>query len=370
MKNAITWTRPFALILLGLLGLRPTAAQEEASLEETLNQLSGDAASQYLAPISSSFGSNLNSGWFHRAPKADRYGFNLEVGFVAMGSFFPDDATRFDVNGTFRFSDTEANLIIDYWDDQPDSPNVDAIPGLRSYLVDQLTAQTSSVGIFGATVIGAPTDSVTVAYGGDSYSFGGQVYAVPATEVKLPFGGFGDMADISLMPLMAPQLTLGTLYGTQFTLRYLPAMELNADLGDLTYMGFGIQHNPLVWMDMKLPVDVCASFFTQSMNVGDLFDCSSTAFGLNASKTLGWRFLNLTPYAGIMFEDASMEVSYDFIVETPGGPVVQPITLDLASDNNMRLTFGLNARLGIVNWNIDYSLAKYSAISTGVNLAF
>ena len=368
MKTSLTWTRPCALILLGLLGLRPASAQEEASLEETLNQLSGDAASQYLAPISSSFGSNLNSGWFHRAPKADKFGFNLEAGVVAMGSFFPDDATHFDVNGTFRFSQTEANLLVDFFEDESGI----TLPGFaRSSLVNQITAQSSNVGISGATVIGAATDSITVAYGGETYNVTGYGdVAVPAANLKLPFGGFGDLADISLMPLMATQLTVGTVYGTQFTLRFLPVLELNADLGDFTYMGFGIQHNPLVWMDMKLPVDVCASFFTQSMKVGDLFDCSSTAFGLNASKTLGWRFLNLTPYAGIMFEDASMEVSYDFIVETPGEPVVQPITLDLASDNSMRLTLGLNARLGIVNWNLDYSLAEYPAISTGINLAF
>ena len=368
MKTSITWTRPCALILLGLLGLRPTAAQEEASLEETLNQLSGDAATQYLAPVSSSFGSNLNSGWFHRAPKADKFGFNLEAGFVAMGSFFPDDATHFDVTGTFRFSQNEANLLVDYYEDEA---GISLPTFVRNALVEQITAQTSDVGISGATVIGAATDSVTVAFGGETYNVSGYGdVVVPAADIKLPFGGFGDLADISVMPLMAPQLTLGTVYGTQFTLRYLPAVELNADLGEFSYMGFGLQHNPLVWMDMKLPVDVSASFFTQSMSVGDLFDCTSTAFGLNASKTLGWRFLNLTPYAGIMFEDASMEVSYDFIVETPAGPVTQPITLDLASDNSMRLTLGLNARLGIVNWNVDYSLAEYPAISTGINLAF
>jgi hypothetical protein len=225
--------------------------------------------------------------------------------------------------------------------------------------------------------VGARTDSLTIAYGGDSYEFGGQSYEVPAQEVKLPFGGFGDLAEINVMPLMAPQLTLGTVYGTQFTLRVLPATEINSDLGEFSYTGFGIQHNPAIWFDRKLPVDVAASFFTQSMKVGDLFDCSSFAYGVNASKTLGWRFLNLTPYAGFMFEDASMKVAYDFIVEVPdpANPtqtmqVAEPIRLDLASKNTTRLTLGMNLRVGIVNWNVDYSLASYPSISTGVNLAF
>jgi hypothetical protein len=361
-----------------LLAAAPALRAQDASLEETLNQLSGDAASAYLSPISSAFGSNLNSGWFHRAPKAVKLGFNLEAGLITMGSFFPTDANHFAVNGTFRFSQDEANVLLDYYEDEQ-NVDIDLVPGLRTALVNQITAQSSTVGISGATVVGASTDSVTIAYQGQTFTVGGQDYAIPAQDIVLPFGGFGDLADIPVMPLAAPQLTFGTIYGTQFTLRYLPAMEVNADLGDFKYMGFGIQHNPALWLKKKLPVDVAASFFTQSMEVGTLFKCKTTAFGVNASKTWGWRFLNLTPYAGYMLEDATMEVAYDFIVDVPvavdtdgvpDGQMVEPISLDLASENSSRLTAGLNVRLGIVNVNVDYSMAKYSAFSAGINLAF
>jgi hypothetical protein len=364
-------------LLLGLMAAGAFAQEnDERSLEETLSLLSGDAAAQYVAPISSSFGANLNSGWFHRAPGAKKLGFNFEAGVVAMGSFFPDDANHFDVQGQFRFSASEANLLLDFMEES-NGVDIDLVPGLRTGLVASITAEPNDVGISGATVIGAAADSITIAYDGGTYSYQGLNYAVPAQSVKLPVGGFGDLADISLLPLMAPQLTVGTVWGTQFTLRYLPAVELNAELGEFKYSGFGIQHNPAVWLDMKLPVDLAASFFTQKMEVGSLFECSSTAMGLNASKTIGWRFLNLTPYAGFMWEDASMKVNYDFIVEIPDtsnpGQTVQdvvPISLDLASENSSRLTAGLNVRVGIINWNVDYSMAKYAAISTGVTVAF
>jgi hypothetical protein len=348
---------------------RPSTAQDERSLEETLNMLSADAATQYLAPISSSFGANLNSGWFHRAPRAVKFGINFEAGVVAMGSFYPKDADKFDVAGTFRFSDSEANTLIDLMEDQQNI-NIDLIPGARAALIDEITSDTGDMRIYGATIIGAATDSVTVGYLGGVYDVGGTPYTVPEAEFKLPFGGFGELASINLTPLAVPQFSVGTIWGTQFTLRYLPAIEVSKELGDFTYTGFGIQHNPAVWLDLKLPVDLAASFFTQQMKIGDLFTCKATAMGVNASKTFGWRFLNLTPYAGLMYENATMEVAYDFVVETVAGPVVQPIKLDLESKNSSRLTVGLNARLGIVNWNVDYSLAEYSAISTGVTLAF
>jgi hypothetical protein len=341
------------------------------TLEETLSELSADAAEQYVAPISSAFGANLNSGWFRRAPAADRLGFHLELGVVAMGSFFPTDADHFDVSGQFRFSASQANQLVLVYEDMQ---GVNLPQVVRRELVRQLTGQASTVRISGATVIGAASDSVTVGFGGDTYTALGDDYDLPAYDLKLPFGGFGDLAEINLLPLAAPHLTLGTVQGTQLSLRYLPAVEISSDLGDFQYFGFGIQHNPMIWLERSLPVDVALSFFTQRMEVGELFESRSTALGVNASKTLGWRFLNLTPYAGLMLEDASMKVKYDFIVDVPievdpSGQMVQPISLDLESENTMRLTLGTNLRLGIVNWNLDYSLAKYSALSMGISLA-
>ena len=101
-------------LTLGAVGLAPLQglhAQDE-SLEETLEKLTGDAAAAYVAPISSAFGANLNSGWFRRAPKAATFSFNFEAGLVVMGSFFPTDADHFSVTGDFRFNEQEAEYLV------------------------------------------------------------------------------------------------------------------------------------------------------------------------------------------------------------------------------------------------------------------
>lgn len=360
-------------LLVPLLWVSRAEAAEPGSLEETLETLSADAAAAYVSPISSAFGANLNSGWFRRAPKATRLGFNLEAGMVVMGSFFPKDANHFSVDGTFRLSESEATYLLDEYEAQQGFTLPQAI---RDELLEQITSQYSDVGISGATVVGAASDSLTIAFPGATYTAFGVEYDVPPADVKLPVGGFGDMADMPLLPLTVPQFSLGTVYGTQFTLRWLPAVELSPELGDYSYSGFGIQHNPAVWFDKKLPVDVALSFFTQSMKVGDLFDCKATAFGVSASKQWGWRFLNITPYAGFLLESAEMDVSYLLQVEVPvsalypDGIYSEPINISLESENSSRLVLGTNFRVGIVNWNLDYSLAKYSGFSTGVSLAF
>ncbi|MCA9781944.1 MAG: hypothetical protein KC518_00030 [Candidatus Cloacimonetes bacterium] len=359
--------------LLALLVCPRSQAAEPGSLEETLETLSADAAASYLSPISSAFGANLNSGWFRRAPQAKKLGFSFEAGMVLMGSFFPTDAGHFSVNGDFRLSSSEANFLLDEMENQQGG----ALPSfVRDALIEEITSQYTSVGISGATVIGAASDSVTIAFPGATYSAYGLDYDVPAAAVKLPFGGFGDLADVPLLPLTVPQFSLGTFYGTNFTVRWLPAVELSPELGDYKYSGFGIQHNPAIWMDRKLPVDLALSFFTQSMKVGNLFDCKATAFGVTASKQWGWRFLNLTPYAGFLLESAEMGVTYDLMVPVPvsalypDGVYTEKVDITLESENSSRLVLGTNLRLGIVNWNLDYSLAKYSGFSTGISLAF
>ena len=91
----------FSLVL--AFSITQMAMAQQRTLEETLGILSADAAKKYLSPISSAFGSDLNGGWFHRAPEAKKFGFDLEIGFVVMGSFFPTEAQRFLTEGTFVF---------------------------------------------------------------------------------------------------------------------------------------------------------------------------------------------------------------------------------------------------------------------------
>lgn len=352
------------LILFGLLltPLHLSAQSGDRSLEETLQMLSEDAASQYLSPISSAFGTNLNGGWFHRAPSASVFGFNFELGIVAMGSVFPDEAKAFSTSGTFRFSQDEARYLVT-------SGGQNYPQQVQDELVRQITSEYYDVQIAGATIIGDPEDYITITFPGYSASVQGQNYSVPEQQVSLDIGGFKELAEAKMMPLAAPQLTLGTVMGTQLTFRYLPDTELEKDLGTFKYFGFGLQHNPSVYLPFSLPVDLAASFFTQNLQVGDLFKTKTFAFGLNLSRQFGFRALNFTPYSGLMLESSKMEVTYDFIVDTPTGPSATEINFELEGENKARLTVGFNVRLGIFNLNADYNFGKYNSLTAGFFIA-
>ena len=351
--------RVLSVILVLIIGiyfiLSASLLAQGESLEETLQQLSEDAAMQYVSPISSAFGSDLNGGWFHKVPKAVIMGLNLEIGIVAMGTFFPDASKSFSVNGQFRFSQAEAQQLVS---GQP--------PGVQSDLVDQITSKYFTVGISGATVTGAEDDHIIVSFPGETFTVNSTNYAVPSQDVDLGFGGFQGLADLNFLPLAAPQLSVGTVYGTQATLRYLPSLTLNEELGKLKYFGFGIQHNLGIWMSNPWPVDIALSFFTQNLEVGDLFKTKATAFGLNVGKQFGPSLLNVTPYAGFMFESADMEVTYTYTVATSTGTYTEDISFKLEGENKNCLIIGLSLRLLAFNLNADYNLSKYDSFTVGL----
>ncbi|MDZ7374880.1 MAG: hypothetical protein ONB23_13065 [candidate division KSB1 bacterium] len=355
-KRAKTLAASCALAIWWL-ALPPAQAQNE-NLEGTIQRLSQDAAREYVAPISSALGANLNGGWFHRAPDPKILGFNLEVGVVGMASFFPRKSTHFLTSGQFIFSLSEAEHLVQAVTD----------PQIRAEALQILTTTPSTVRIEGATVVGKPDDYITLDFGGGTYQTSRGRVTLPPNRVVLPIAGFGKLAEVDFLPLAAPQLTIGTILGTQATFRYFPAAEVLPELGELHYFGFGIQHNPMVWFrSARLPFNIAAGYYTQKITFEDLFKVQTTAYGINLSKRLGFGFLNLTPYAGYMIEDAQMEVNYDYVVQTPVGEQMHRIRFDLKSENKNRITVGLSLRLLIINLNVDYNFAKYNSATAGVN---
>lgn len=346
--------------------------QDEGSLKETLQTLSQDAARSYLSPISSAFGTDLNAGWFHRAPRPVIAGFTFELGFVGMGAFFPDDSKSFSKTGNFRFSENEAIKLVK--NDPNTTLTYDQLNAIEQAVVNEITAEYFSVQMSGATIIGSSEEKIQIKFEGKTFTDvgnTGQDFTVPEQVIVLPVAGFKELADISFLPLMSPQLSIGTIFGTNATFRWLPKVQLQDDLGEFKYFGFGIQHNPAVYLPKVVPLNLALSFYTQTMDIGTIFKTKTTSFGLTASKQFGIRIFNATPYAGLMYETATMEVTYDFLVDVPGSaePEIIPVNFELEGKNKTRFVVGLNLMLLIFNLNADYNFGQYNSFSLGLHFA-
>jgi hypothetical protein len=89
---------------------------------------------------------------------------------------------------------------------------------------------------------------------------------------------------------------------------------------------------------------------------------------MNASKTFGWRFLNLIPYTGIALEKSTLKAEYEFEYDTPEGTRTSHVNFEAVGENNWRATAGLSLRLGIVNINGDYNFGPVPNFSLGLML--
>lgn len=346
----------------------PTAQASE--LEETVEQLTSKAAAAYISPITDGFGADLNAGWFHRAPKAETFGFHVEAGTVFMGSLLGATEDHFDVRGSFRFSRDDAETLVDFVEDEYQDLPAPARRELRDSLINLILSEENDVAFYGATVTGDEDDHVMAVYGGKTYTVnvpgsGSQEVEVPGDTVDLGFGGI--LKGAPILPLFAPQITVGTVLGTQVSVRWLPEIELGEEVGKLNYFGIGVQHNPGI-IGLNLPVDFAVSGFYQRLAIGDLFEAKGWSVGLNVSKTLGWRFFNLIPYTGIALERSSLSAEYEFEYETPEGMETSQVSFEADGANTWRATFGLSLRLGIFNLNGDYNLGPVPNFSVGLML--
>lgn len=358
--------RVTALLLFSTVFFTSTNAQ---SLEETLNKLSNKAAQAYLGPIGSGFGANLNTGWTTRAPKAELWGVDIQLGVVAMGAMFNDANKNFSFTGDYTFTVEQAQQM---------TQNISNAQ-VRDQIISKLTSDKFQVGFSGPTVVGKKYDEITkensiaIDFSGKQYSINGASYNVPARKIVLGLGGVMD--NIPLLPLGAPQLTVGTIYGTQVAFRYLPAIKISEDLGESKYFGFGIQHNIGQWIPAPIPVNLSVGFFTQNLKVGDILESKATEYGLYASRTFGPGALNVTPYAGFSLQSSTMSVKYDYmytIQDANGNEVnrTDKISFDLEGENTTKLTLGVAFKLGFLNLNVDYNVAKFSTVGAGVGFIF
>lgn len=365
MENDMKRTYSFFMVII-LGAFIFTGVGKSQTLQETLTKLTGNAGEAYVSPIISAFGSNLNSGWVHKSPSSKLFGVDIEVGVVAMATMFGDNNKTFKSSGTFRFSQAQARSMIDQ---STTDPKLLALtPGQKDELAALVAQKEFSVDISGPTIVGKKESEVMVDFSGAEVTYNSLNYKVDKQSIATGAKGF--LGDVPALPFAAPQFSIGTVYGTTVTFRFLPSVEIQ-DLGKFSYFGFGLQHNPAMFIPVPLPVDVSAAFFTQSLKVGDIFKATATTFGLYASKTFGLG-ISITPFAGFAIESSSVDVSYDveYASPVPGQTIKDKIKFSMDGENSARFTIGTSIKLALLNLSVDYSLAKYNAASLGVNFIF
>jgi hypothetical protein len=198
------------------------AAVAQNPFEDAVEQLNSDNVKGYLQPWVTSFGSDLNSGFYHTAD-IGTLGLTLRIDFIGMGTFIGDKQKKYKTKNPFDGSEVETASIF---------------------------------GELGTTV---SPDSLV------SYQFqNGQVKT-------------------SFIPFAVPQLTVGDLYGTQGVIRFIQLPEMD-NIPKVSLLGFGVRHNISRYIP-AVPLDISAGLFYQTLDIGDLFEASTFMIGAQASKS-------------------------------------------------------------------------------------
>ncbi|MEK7249926.1 MAG: DUF6588 family protein [Bacteroidota bacterium] len=267
-------------------------------LNDFVAKYGGENGVGFMQPLADGFGANINSGLYQTA-KIPLDGFHLNFSVMLMGAPVTDSRKTFTAK-------------------------------TEGFFAPQQTADVPT--IFG------PTDGKTVT--GNA----GTAYVFP--------GGLS----MTTFVIAAPQITIGSLYGTEATVRFFQA-KVGDNIGELKLWGIGARHNINQYFK-KLPLDVAAGIYQQHFEIGDIVSANATLISAQGSYAISV----LTLYGGPAVEISNMDVTYD----GTGGKV----TLSLKSQNSVRFTVGAALTLAFFRLYADYNLASQSAFVLGFGFGF
>lgn len=347
------------LTLFTILAMVLTIAGRASAVDfaKELQKLAAENGKGYVGPFATAFGTAMNSGLYHTAKPHGLGGFDISFKMALVT--VPDDALNFEFD--------MARVPFPYAGGQID------LDGNILYS-DRNTAT-----VFGESEIDTFTTTAASTEAAFRQALSDQAFAdfssthnwetVSSSIPDLP--GLGGI-DISTLPLIIPQISVGLIMDTEVMLRFFP--EINIDkIGDVKFLGFGIKHGIDQWIPIPMfPVNITAQFVWQKLEIGELLTSKHTAFNIQASKKLGIG-ISITPYVGLGTESSTLDVSYT-VANPNSDPTMPPdgtvIEFNLDGDNGFRMTAGARLALALITLNVDYSLGEYSSISAGFGITF
>ena len=298
-----------------LLVLVPALAQaEDDDLEGLLEQVGSEYARAYTSPFLEAFGANQNSGLYQTA--------SIPWGRLTFGLGLKVTATHLSEDDQ-AFTKTVSGIDLgDFSDD---------------------LSGTGTVIFSGPTIFGNDETPGTITLLPDA---GGPPVALE---------GIPGLVDTRFVPMIAPEASVGGVFGLRATLRWFPEIDLG-DYGKTKYLGLGFQWSPNGLLQTPLPVDVMVGYFNQQLDVGTLIETNAKSMFIAASKDFGM----ITVYGGLAKEESDMTVTYTY--QDSG----EEISFETEGSQESRITLG--AKLSFLNVEMGHGdLTSYSA---GMMLGF
>ncbi|MBI5473688.1 MAG: hypothetical protein HY961_15225 [Ignavibacteriae bacterium] len=307
-----------------------------------ISQFVGSNARPFLQPLVDAAQANIHAGVFSAVPATD--GLHVGLQFSAMFIPVPDDRKSFKP--------------------EPFSKTVEF-----TYLGQQFLGDLDI----------APSSFPTAVGLSKRYTFSGRLRRI--RPKGLPYTGqfdfvqqnatvtVGGYEDVSTVVLVVPQVTIGSWYGAQLLIRYLPTIGV-PDVGDVGAFGAGLKLSMSRYVSLPVEIDAQFMYQTLTLSADDKeyavdSDLSSIAAQVFVSRTLPLGIVRFTPYAALGVESGTVNVNYVF-----ADPYVGNQRLTFESAARVRFVAGLSAKVWHVRLNADYNIASMNGFSLGLGAEF
>lgn len=203
-------------------------------------------------------------------------------------------------------------------------------------------------------------------------------------------------ANMSTLVAAVPQIEVGSLYGTELLLRFIPPVEFDKNIGKFAFWGIGLKHSisqyfPERYFDLAVQAVYQGTTLTQTVGfTGAKLDATAHigSFNIHASKRLA-NILDV--YTGFAFEDIDVTSTYVYTMpqevqvnlkllpeplpgqaaiptpEQPGDTKPQT-SIIRAGDTNVKWTVGFSLLAGPVRLFADYSISSFNIFSGGIEV--
>lgn len=301
MKSLRSLYVPVLVLIAGGM-LLPGVAGAQTELENTIKQFSGETAKGYVRPAADLFGANLLAGQF-RSAAIPRMGFSIALEIVGMAGVVGDDQMTYTASTPPGFSPSSFKTAT----------------------------------IFGGT-------GATVSH---------------SSNPALTYRGADGVFDVSYMPMVAPQLRIGAVFGTEALVRLMGLPKTgNEFLPELHLLGLGLRHSISQYLPV-LPLDVAAAGYYTSFTAGDMIDFKGYSIGVHASKD----FAIATLYGGVSYERSTLSLRYNSTDPNFPGQLVD---LSFDGDNAFRFTAGAGLNLAFFHLFLDVNVGNVTHFSGGI----
>ncbi len=322
-------------------------------LSGILSKVGSQYAQGYLTPAANAFGADLNSGLFHSAGMSGilPFGLHLYVGVQVPAAIVPSSDQTFSMSylDTVTFQRSIGS-------------NIYNIQVPATFTVNNAPTVFGDKNTTGKATFNVQKDT-TFSVGGVSHTF--------ALDSSASVPTIPGWTKLSIVPVPIPQVGVGSLFGTDILVRYLPKIKLSS-YGSVQLLGFAVRHSLSQYIPL-VPVDIAVQLGWQNFSIYDstganVLKESAFAANLEVSKTLAI----VTVYAGLQAESSSMNVNYSFTPPSTSldpSPQAIPISFSVKGKNNFRALVGLDFGLGPVNINADYNIGSINAVNVGIGIS-